>query len=301
MWGGFSVFFIVLLFLDLFVFNPKDRAVKVKEALLFTAFWISLALLFNLGVYCWRGPHAGLTFLTGYLLEYSLSVDNLFVFLLIFSYFQVPPVYQRKVLFWGIIGAQVMRAFFILTGVTLIHKFEWIIYIFGAFLIFTGFKLAFESEKKVQPENNPVLKLFKKLMPVTSEYEESKFFIRRNHRYYATPLFVVLLILETTDLVFAIDSIPAILAITTNAFIVYTSNMFAILGLRSLYFALAGMMRLFRFLNYGLAVILVFVGAKMLLDHFYSVPIGIALAFIAAVLTVSMIISILFPEKSGKS
>ncbi len=297
LWIGFNIFFIAMLVLDLFVLNPRDRAIGIKRALALTAFWISLALLFNVAVYVKLGRDAGLKFLAGYLLEYSLSVDNLFVFLLIFSYFRVPHAYQHKVLFWGIIGAQVMRAAFILTGITLIHRFEWVIYLFGAFLIYTGFKLAFGKDKEFQPDKNPAFKFIQKVIPSTPEDEGGKFFVKKDDRYLATPLFIVLLIVDLADVVFAVDSIPAILAITTNSFIVYTSNMFAILGLRSLYFALAGLMRLFHYLNYGLAFILVFVGVKMLLADLYKIPIGIALGVIVSILFMSIIASILWPKK----
>ncbi len=297
LWIGFNIFFIAMLVLDLFVLNRRDRAIGIKRALALTAFWISLALLFNVAIYVKLGHDAGLKFLAGYLLEYSLSVDNLFVFLLIFSYFRVPHAYQHKVLFWGIIGAQVMRAAFILTGITLIHRFEWVIYLFGAFLIYTGFKLAFGKDKEFRPDKNPAFKFIQKVIPSTPEDEDGKFFVKKNGRYLATPLFIVLLIVDLADVVFAVDSIPAILAITTNSFIVYTSNMFAILGLRSLYFALAGLMRLFHYLNYGLAFILVFVGVKMLLTDLYKIPIGIALGVIVSILFMSIIASILWPKK----
>ena len=298
-WIAFNIFFFCMLFLDLFVFQRKAHTIKAREALLFTAFWISLALAFNVLIYLRMGHDLALKFLTGYLLEYSLSVDNIFVFLLIFNFFAVPPQYQHKVLFWGILGAQVMRLVFILAGVTLIHRFEWIIYVFGAFLVFTGFKLAFREDKEIDPHKNPVLRLFKKFVPVTEDYEGAKFFVQRAGRFFATPLFIVLLVVESTDVVFAVDSIPAILAITTHSFIVYTSNMFAILGLRSLYFALAALMRLFHYLNYGLAFILVFVGIKMLLHDFYHVPIIMALGVIVATLAISIIASLLFPKQTA--
>lgn len=302
LWAGFNLFIVAMLIVDLVLFHRKAHTVRVKEALCLTGFWILLALLFGWGVYVRRGPDAGLNFLTGYLLEYSLSVDNIFVFLLIFSFFRVPSHYQHKVLFWGILGACIMRAFFILTGVALIHRFHWIIYIFGAFLIFTGIKLALEKDKEIEPEKNPLLKLFRRLMPITEGYVEDKFFVRRDARLFATPLFVVLLVIETTDVVFAVDSIPAILAITTDPFIVYTSNMFAILGLRSLFFALAAIMNLFHHLHYGLAAILIFVGIKMLVSEFYKVPVGMALCVIGSILVLSIVASLVWPEKAeGKS
>ena len=266
-----------MLALDLGVFHRKAHEVQIKEALGWTAFWITLALLFNLGIYFWRGPEPALEFLTGYLIEKALSVDNIFVFLLIFSYFDVPLLYQHKVLFWGILGALIMRALFIVMGITLIQKVHWVIYIFGGFLILTGIKIALQKEKEIRPERNPVLRIFREFMPVSERYENGKFFLKKEGRYLATPLFIVLLVVETTDIVFAVDSIPAILAITLDSFIVYTSNVFAILGLRALYFALAGLMQLFHRLHYGLAAILVFVGIKMLLADIYKIPIGVAL------------------------
>ncbi len=297
LWVLFNVFVLAMLALDLGVFHRKAHVIKFKEALGWCAVWITLALLFNLGIYLWRGPVRALEFLTGYLIEYSLSVDNIFVFLLIFSYFRVPSLYRHKVLFWGILGALIMRAIFILAGVTLIHKFHWIIYVFGAFLVLTGIKMALEKEKEIHPERNPVLKLFRRFMPVTDRYQEGKFVVKRAKQYLATPLFVVLLVVETTDVVFAVDSIPAVLAITLDPFIVYTSNVFAILGLRSLYFALAGIMELFHYLHYGLSAILVFVGTKMLLAEIYKIPVGIALVVVASILLISVIASVVRPRK----
>ena len=300
-WIGFNVFVLAMLILDAAVFHRKAHEVKFKEALLWSGFWISLALLFNVGIYYFKGKEAALQFLAGYLIEESLSIDNLFVFLLIFSYFKVPHLYQHKILFWGILGAQVMRAVFIFAGVALIHKFHWIIYIFGAFLMFSGFKLFFEKDKKVSPEKNIVLRGFKKFFPVTHDYHDGKFFVKETGKWTATPLFVVLLVIETTDLVFAVDSIPAILAITKDPFIVYTSNIFAILGLRALYFALAELMKLFHNLHYGLGVILVFVGIKMLLESVMEIPIVAALGFIVMTLIASVISSIIFPAKKTGS
>ena len=297
-WVGFNLFVLMMLAIDLSVFHRKAHEVKFKEALIWSIVWIALALLFNLGIYFWRGPQIALEFLTGYLIEKSLSVDNLFIFLLIFSYFRVPALYQHKVLFWGILGALVMRAIFIAAGVTLIQKFHWLIYIFGGFLILTGIKMALEKEKEIHPERNPVLRLFRRFVPVTSDYEGDKFLVKREGRYFATPLFITLLIVETTDLIFAVDSIPAILAITLDPFIVYTSNVFAILGLRSLYFALAGIMQLFHYLHYGLSAILVFVGVKMLLADIYKIPLGIALGVVAGFLLISVIVSIIRPREA---
>ena len=298
LWIAFNFFVLAMLALDLGVFHRKAHIIRIKEALGWSAFWIALALLFNVGIYFWRGPQTALEFLTGYLLEKSLSVDNIFVFLLIFSYFRVPAISQHKVLFWGILGALIMRAVFIAAGVTLIQHVHWIIYVFGAFLIFTGIKLALQKGKEIHPERNPVIKLFRRYMPVTGDYEESKFFVRRAGRVLATPLFIALLVVETTDIIFAVDSIPAILAITHDPFIVYTSNVFAILGLRALYFALAGIMQLFHYLHYGLSAILVFVGVKMLLADIYKVPIGIALGVVAGILLLSVIASLARPRKS---
>jgi tellurite resistance protein TerC len=293
LWIAFNIFVLAMLALDLGVFHRKAHVVKIKEALGWTAIWITLALLFNLGIYFWRGPEPALQFLTGYLVEKALSVDNIFVFLLIFSYFDVPLLYQHKVLFWGILGALVMRAIFIIMGITLIEKIHWVIYIFGGFLILTGIKIALEKDRKIRPERNPVLRIFRKLVPVLDHYENGKFFTREDGRYLSTPLFIVLLVVETTDIVFAVDSIPAILAITLDPFIVYTSNAFAILGLRALYFALAGMMRLFQYLHYGLSAILVFVGVKMLVASVWKIPIGIALGVVVGILLISMGASII--------
>lgn len=291
-WIIFNAVVIVLLVLDLVVFHRKSHVISVREALWWSAFWIGLALAFNVGVYYVLGGDLALKFFTGYILEKSLSVDNLFVFLLIFSYFKVPAQYQHNVLFWGILGALIMRAIFIFFGVALIHHFHGIIYIFGAFLVYTGIKLIFEKEKEVHPEKNPVLKLVRRIMPITPDYDGQKFFVRRNGKLFATPLLIVLLVVETTDVVFAVDSIPAILAITTDTFIVYTSNVFAILGLRALYFALAGLMVMFRYLHYGLGAILAFVGIKMLIADFYKLPIGVALGVIAGILTLTIIVSL---------
>ena len=296
-WVAFNLFVLAMLALDLGVFHRQAHVVNVKEALLWSAIWIALALFFNLGIYFWRGPETALEFLTGYLIEKSLSVDNIFVFLMLFSYFRVPALYQHKVLFWGILGALIMRAIFIAMGVTLIQKFHWVIYVFGAFLILTGIKMALQKGKEIHPEKNPVLRLFRRWMPVTDHYEDGKFFVKRDRHYLATPLFVVLLVVETTDLIFAVDSIPAILAITLDPFIVYTSNVFAILGLRALYFALAGIMQLFSYLHYGLSAILVFVGAKMLLTDIYKMPVGIALGVVAAILLLSVIASVVRPPQ----
>jgi TerC family integral membrane protein len=306
-WVVFNAFVVLMLVLDLGVFHRRSRVVRFKEAVAWTFVWVSLAGLFALLVHQF-GHHMvpnptrpnselALEFVTGYLIEESLSMDNLFVFLLIFRYFRVDRLHQHAVLFWGILGALIMRAAFIVGGVTLINRLHWIIYLFGAFLVYTGFRLFREEETKIHPEQNPVLKLFRRLVPVAPQYEGGKFFVKQGMRWIATPLAVVLIVVESTDVLFATDSIPAILAITRDPFIVYTSNVFAILGLRSLYFALAGMMEIFRFLHYGLAVILIFIGVKMLGSEYFQIPIGVALAAVGGVLVISVIASLLFPAK----
>ncbi len=300
-WIIFNLFVLAMLALDLGVFHRRTHTVKLKEALGWSAFWITLALLYNVGVYFWLGKVKALEFLTGYILEKSLSVDNIFVFIMLFAYFRVPSEYQHKVLFWGILGALVMRGIFILVGVTLIQKFEWVIYIFGAVLIYSGIKMGMHKDEEVNPEHNPVLRLFRKAFPITKQFEGNRFWVRRETGVLATPLMVVLVVVETTDVVFAVDSIPAVLAITQDPFIVYTSNVFAILGLRALYFALAGVMTIFHFLSYGLSVILVFVGLKMICSHWFKIPIGIALGVVAGVLVISVVASLIWPEKKDQS
>ena len=299
LWTVFNIFIIAMLIIDLAVFHKEDQEESIKKALIWTGVWIALALTFGIGIYYYMGSQTALDYYTGYLIEKSLSVDNIFVFLLVFSYFKVPPKFQHKVLFWGIFGALVMRFAFIFTGVALIERFHWIIYVFGGFLVFTGIKLAFEKDKEVHPERNPILKLVRRIIPTTKSYHGSKFFIRRMGKLIATPLFVVLVVIETTDLVFALDSIPAILAITRDEFIVYSSNAFAILGLRALYFAVSGIMRLFHYLHYGLALILIFVGVKMLMADFYHIPTPYALAFIGITLTASVVASIIHPKEES--
>lgn len=299
-WVAFNVFVLAMLALDLFVFHRKPHEVSVREALTWSGVWIALALIFNAGLYFLRGPQPALEFLTGYLIEKSLSVDNIFVFLMVFAYFKVPQKYQHEVLFWGILGALVFRAAFIAGGITLIKNFHWIIYVFGAFLIFTGIKMWLDKEKEIHPEKSTILKIFRRFMPVTQGYEGGKFFVRRDGRLFATPLFVVLIVIETTDIIFAVDSIPAILAVTQDPFIVYTSNVFAILGLRALYFALAGIIRLFHYLHYGLSAILVFVGIKMLLTDIYKIPVGISLSVVSSLLLISVAASLLWPAKDKK-
>lgn len=296
-WVVFNIFVLLMLALDLGVFHRKAHEVRIKEAVIGSAIWISLALFFNLGVYLWQGPQPALEFLTGYLIEKSLSVDNIFVFLMIFSYFRVDTVYQHKVLFWGILCALIMRIVFIATGITLITKFHWVIYIFGGFLVLTGIKLALQKDKGIDPERNPVLRLFRRFVPITEHYVGGNFFVKINGQRFATPLFIVLLVVETTDVIFALDSIPAILAITLDPFIVYTSNVFAIFGLRALFFALSGVMRLFHYLHYGLSAILVFIGVKMLLADIYKMPVSAALAIVSSILVVSVIASIIKPKR----
>jgi len=295
-WIAFNIFVVLMLVLDLSVFHRKPHAIRFREALAFSIMWIALALGFAIFVFYWRGRTTALEFATGYLVEESLSVDNLFVFLLIFRYFRVPTSYQHKVLFWGIIGALVMRGIFILAGVTLIHRFHWIIYVFGAFLVYTGIQLFRQEEQEIQPEHNPVLKLFRRWVPVTKDYVDGRFLVRQPG-LFATPLLLVLIVVETTDVIFAADSIPAVLAITRDPFIVYTSNVFAILGLRSLYFALAGMMEAFHLLHYGLSVILVFIGVKMLISGYYDIPTEYALIAVGVVLTMSVVASLLIKPK----
>jgi tellurite resistance protein TerC len=293
-WIGFHLFIFLMLALDLGVFHKKAHKVPVKEAIIWSAVWISLALIFNLFIYFELGKTKALEFLTGYVIEYSLSVDNIFVFILIFSYFAVKAEYQHRVLFWGILGALIMRAIFIFAGVALINKFHWIVLIFGGFLVYTGIHMLFQKDTAVDPEKNVIAKFFRKFLPVSESYHGDKLFIKQNHRLYATPLFLVLLIIESSDLIFAVDSIPAILAISQDRLIVYTSNIFAILGLRSLYFAVSGIMGYFRYLKVGLAFVLSFVGSKMLLAYFnFEIPIVFSLLVIVFILTVSIIASVL--------
>jgi tellurite resistance protein TerC len=298
LWIGFNAFVLFMLALDLGVFHRKAHVVSFREAVGWTVTWVTLAMLFNLGIAHFAGPEKAMEFLTGYVIEYSLSVDNIFVFALLFSYFSVPPVYQHRVLFWGIIGALVMRAAMILAGTALITKFAWIIYVFGAFLILTGLKMIFKREEELHPERNPVVRWFKRLMPVTTDFRGDKFFVRENGIRMATPLFVVLLLVEVSDVIFAVDSIPAIFAVTKDPFIVYTSNVFAILGLRSLYFALSGVLDKFHYLKVGLGVVLSFVGVKMLLGHTaYKIDTHLSLGVIVGVLMASIVASLMWPKK----
>jgi len=302
LWIGFNVFVLAMLALDLGVFHKKAHIVSIKEATIWSAVWIGLALVFNLGLYFfwdeispashYSNREAALAFFTGYLIEKSLSVDNIFVFVLIFTFFAVPAIYQHRVLFWGIIGALIMRATLIAVGATLLKEFHWIIYLFGGFLIFTGIKMALHRNQEMHPERNPLVKLLRKIMPVAEDYEGDKFFIRRAGKLMATPLFLVLLLVESTDLIFAVDSIPAIFAVTNDPFIVYTSNVFAILGLRSLYFLLAGVVDKFYYLKLGLSVVLVFVGIKMTIVDIYKIPVGLSLGVIFIILAISITASL---------
>jgi tellurite resistance protein TerC len=291
LWVGFNAFILAMLALDLGVFHRKSHEISVKEATIWSGVWIALAMVFNAGIWYFRGSEAGIQFFTGYLIEKSLSVDNIFVIALIFGFFAVPKIQQHRVLFWGILGALVMRAIFIVAGAALLARFHWIIYIFGAFLLFTGIKMALHRNEEIHPEHNPVLKLVRRLVPVTNDYHGGHFFIRNAGKLMATPLFLVLVLVETTDLIFAVDSIPAIFAVTEDPFLVYTSNIFAILGLRSLYFVLAGVMDKFVYLKLGLSAILVFVGAKMLLTEIYKIPATVSLLVVVSMLAVAVVAS----------
>lgn len=294
-WVLFNLFVLLMLALDLGVLNRRAHTIKLREALGWTAAWIALAGSFAVIVYFWHGRAESLQFITGYVVELTLSVDNLFIFLVIFRYFKVPDEHQHKVLFWGILGALVMRGLFIAAGVGLIHRFSWITYVFGALLIFSGVKLLRQGDARINPEKNPVLRLFRRFLPVTNEYVGGRFFTRRD-RMYATPLFIVLLVVETSDILIAVDSVPAVLAITLNAFIVYTSNVFAILGLRSMYFALSGMLERFHYLHYGLSAVLILIGLKMIAAHYVTIPTEWALMSVLAVLGTSIVASLVNPK-----
>jgi tellurite resistance protein TerC len=296
-WVLFNLFVLGMLALDLGLLQRPGHAVNFRGAVVWSLVWIGLACAFAALVYFRYGHATAVEFVTGYVIELSLSVDNLFIFLLIFRYFRVAANHQHKVLFWGIIGALVMRAIFIVVGIGLIRKFHWITYIFGAILVYSGIKLFRQDDSGIEPENNPVVRLFRRWVPVTEDYEGDKFTVRRNAKRYATPLLIVLVVVETTDLLFATDSIPAVLAITLKPFIVYTSNVFAVMGLRSMYFVLAGMMEIFHYLHYGLAAILIFVGAKMLFADYLAIPTWVALGVIAGVLLVSVVGSLAFPQR----
>ncbi len=296
-WGVFGLLVVLMLALDLGVLGGRDKIIGIKEALVWSAVWVVVALVFNIGVYYFKGAEMGLNFLAGYLIERALSLDNIFVFLVIFSYFGVSPSHQYKVIFWGIIGALVLRAIFIAAGIALIAKFHWIIYVFGALLVWTGIKMAMGKGEEIDLEANPVVRLCRRFIPLTPGYEGDNFFVRREGKRLATPLFVVLLVVSVMDVVFAVDSVPAVFAITLDPFIVFSSNVFAVLGLRALYFALAGLMQLFHYLHYGLALILVFVGVKMLLTYFeIHIPVVAALGVLALILAGSVIASMIFPQ-----
>ena len=300
-WVGFNILILVLIAIDLGVLHKKSHVISVKEALLWSAGWIFISLTFNVGVYFWFGYDSALQFLTGYLIEKSLSVDNIFVFAILFSYFKVKPEYQHKVLMWGILGALFMRGAMIALGTALISNYHWVIFILGAFLVYTGIKMAIQKEISVHPEKNPVVNLAKRFIPMSNDYDGDKFVTTINGKKIFTPLIVVLIVVEVTDLMFAVDSIPAIFAITTDSFIVYTSNVFAILGLRALYFALSGVLDMFHYLKYGLGLVLSFVGVKMLISEFYVISIPVALGVVAAILVISVVVSIMVPAKSATS
>jgi len=300
LWLGFNAFVLLMLAFDLGVFHRKHHTVKVKEALIWTGVWVVLALIFSVGVWHYRGTETGLQFLAGYLIEKALSVDNLFVFLIVFSAFQVPAIYQHKILFWGVLGALIMRAALIVTGTALLARFHWMIYLFGGFLVLTGIKLLLQKEEAPQLENNLAVRLARKVFPVTTDYSGGRFFVLEAGRRLATPMFLVLVTIEFTDLVFALDSIPAIFAVTPDPFIVYTSNVFAILGLRSLYFALHGVIALFSRLKTGLALVLGFVGVKMMIMDYVKIPIALSLGVIGGILGLSVLASILWPVKTSE-
>jgi tellurite resistance protein TerC len=301
-WLGFNALILLLLALDLGIFNRKSHAVSVREALGWSAVWVSLAIGFGLWIRQSLGPTSMLEFYAGYLVEQALSIDNLFVFILIFGYFKIPPSLQHRVLFWGILGALLMRGAMIGAGAALLARFHWIIYLFGAFLIFTGVRMAFGGESEMEPETNPVIRFVRRLFPVTATFRGEHFFVREPDgpggalRLFATPLFVALALVETTDVVFAVDSIPAVFGVTRNPFLVYTSNVFAILGLRSLFFVLSGVMGRFHLLKYGLAIVLSFVGVKMLLESVYPLGIALSLGVVGGVLVASAVLSLLFPK-----
>ena len=291
LFGGFGIFVLAMLTLDLLVFHRNAHTVSIREAGIWYGIWVGMALIFNLGIFVWMGSDKGTEFLTAYVIELSLSVDNIFIFLIIFSFFSVPPQYRHRVLFLGIVGAIVMRGIFIVSGVALLERFEWVIFIFGGFLVLTGVRLALRKEEETDPDRNPVMRLARRFLPVTKDYEGQKFFVRRHGKLMVTPLFMVLIALETTDLVFAVDSVPAVLAISRDPFIVWTSNIFAILGLRALFFLVAGILPYFRYLKVGLSLILVFIGVKMLTSDIYHMPTTVSLGTVAGILAVTMLAS----------
>lgn len=300
LWTAFTVGIVIILAFDLWVIQKEAHAPSFREAALWSAFWIVLALAFGGYIFLHYGTHKGLEYITGYLIEKSLSIDNVFVWMVVFQYFAVPPRYQHRVLFYGVLGAIVMRALFIAAGVTLINLFHWIVFVFGAILIFTGIRLAVRHGEEVHPERNPVVRLARRFLPMTAEYHGQRFFVRRGHMLLATPMLLVLLVVESTDVVFAIDSIPAILAITRDGFIVWTSNVMAILGLRALYFLVVGVLGLFRYLNYGLAAVLVFVGVKMLISEFYKIHVGISLGVVATIIGIAILASVIAERREAR-
>ena len=300
LWVAFNVFVLLMLALDLGVFHRTSHAVSLKEALGWSAVWIALALLFNAGLYFWQGQEPALQFLTGYLIEKSLSVDNIFVFVLLFSALSVPAAYQHRVLFCGVLGALLMRGTLIAMGAVLLEDFHFVLYVFGAFLIFTGIRIALHKKTEIYPDRNPILKFVRRLVPVTEEYEHDRFFVRRSRQFLATPLLLVLVAVETTDLIFAVDSIPAIFAVTTDPFLVYTSNVFAMLGLRSLYFVFANIIHKFYYLRVGLAIILSYVGVKMIVTDFYHVPSAFSLLVITLILAITIVASIIHARRMSQ-
>jgi tellurite resistance protein TerC len=299
MWLGFAILMTTMFILDLGVFSRKSHEIGFREAMIWTLIWVSLAFAFNVWIYLNMGPTKALEFFTGYLIEESLSVDNLFVFILIFTYFNVDKAHQPKILKWGIIGALVMRGIFILVGIGLIERFHWMVYVFGGLLLFTGIKMMFGSEQKIDPEKNPLVRLFGRLLPITKKMQGDRFFIREKGKLVATPLFLALLVVESSDVIFAVDSIPAVLAVTTDPFIVYTSNVFAIMGLRSLYYLLANIMAMFVYLKLGISFILAFVGVKMLIADIYPIPIYFSLGVIVGVLAIAIITSVTIGKRAG--
>jgi len=305
LWVTFNLLVLFLLALDLGVLHRHAKAISLKEATVWSVIWVLVALAFNWAMLYWYGPPEqrqalAVQFLTGYLIERALSIDNIFVFLVLFKYFAVEPRFQYRVLFWGILGALIMRGALIATGVALISRFHWILYVFGAFLVWTGFKLLFHKVEDLHPEQNPVLRWVRKYVPLTKEYHGQRFFVRQDNIWRATPMFLVLIVVETTDLAFALDSIPAIFAITKDPFIIYSSNVFAILGLRALYFLLAGAMPYFRYLNVGLSVVLIFIGVKMLVEKWLDIPTGVALGIVGGVLLLSVLASLAVAPKAGE-
>jgi tellurite resistance protein TerC len=299
LWIAFNLFVLGMLALDLGVFHRKAHTVSLREASIWSAIWIALAMIFNLGIFVFWGHDKALEFLTGYVIEKSLSIDNLFVFLMIFQYFATPPEFQHRLLFWGILGALMLRALFIATGAALLENFHWMIYVFGGFLVITGVRMLLEREQKLDPKKNPVVRLFQRWIPLSHSYHGQRFFVRIDGKVHATLLMLVLVVIETTDVIFAVDSIPAIFAITLDPFIVYTSNVFAILGLRALYFLLAGIMQMFAYLKVGLSFVLVFVGAKMLIVDLYKIPIGVSLGMVGGILALSILASLVTQRQSG--